>query len=313
MTDLYDHAAALPRLLRGEREPHRFGELRAAGATRRQIHWAVARDRLVRVFHDAYLPGSGPADLLSVLRAAQRLLPPASVFSHHTAAALHGFGVLTSTTVHVTVPAGTPVPQRRGITAHESALPRDDAVEVLGLPCLPPARCAVELARSQPRMDGLAVLDAALRAGVVTDDELFSEVLRHDRLRGVRRARELLPLADPLAECRQETGVRLLLHDANLPRPRLQLVVADEWGVERYWLDLGYEEEQVGIEYDGASHLDRRRIRSDRQRHNWLAQNGWRMRYFTDDDLYRRPEALVQMVRATLFGPRSWNSTSRSA
>jgi len=308
MTDLYDQAASLPRVLGAERDPQRYGELRAAGATPDQVRWAAACGKIQHVFHDAYLPGAGPADLLGTLRAAQRLLPPAGAFSHQTAAALYGFGVLPSATVHFTVPAGAVVPRRRGITTHESALPLNDIVDVLGLPCLPPARCAVELCRSLQRPDALAVLDAALRVGVCSAESLLAELPMHDRLRGVRQARELVPLADPLAECRQETGVRLLLHDVGLPRPRPQLPVVDEWGVQCYWLDLGYEEQRVGVEYDGASHLDRRRIRTDRQRHNWLAQRGWRMRYFTDDDLYGRPESLAQMVRATLFAPRSRNA-----
>jgi hypothetical protein len=235
------------------------------------------------------------------LRAVQRLLPPDGAFSHQTAAALLGFGVLPSTTLHVTVPAGGGVPRRRGITAHQSALPLDDIVEAYGLRCLAPARCAVDLARGLPRPDALSGLDAALRAGVCTPESLAAEVVRHDGLRGVRQARELIPLADPLARCRQETHMRLLLHDGKLPAPRLQLAVVDRSGAERYRLPLGYEEARVGIEYDPDTPADR----AERLRYRWLADAGWRMRYFTDDDLCRRPAALVQMVRATLLGPGS--------
>jgi hypothetical protein len=233
------------------------------------------------------------------LRAVQRLLPRGGAFSHQTAAALLGFGVLPSATLHVTVPAGAGVPRRRGITAHQSALTHDDVVEAHGLRCLAPARCAVDLARGQARPDALAVLDAALRAGACTPESLAAEVARHDGLRGVRQARELIPLADPLARCPQETHMRLLLHDGELPAPRLQLAVVDESGAERYRLPLGYEEARVGIEYDPDTPTDR----AERPRTRWLADTGWRMRYFTDDDLHRRPAALVQMVRATLLGP----------
>jgi very-short-patch-repair endonuclease len=70
--------------------------------------------------------------------------------------------------------------------------------------------------------------------------------------------------------------------------------------VDRFRLDLGYLEARVGLEYDGESHVDRRRLRMDRQRHNWLVGRGWRMRYFTADDLYRRPAHVLQVVRAAL-------------
>jgi hypothetical protein len=241
-------------------------------------------------------------DLLSVLRAVRRRLPASAVFSHQTAAALLGFGVVPSATVHITVPAGAAVPRRRGLTAHASALPLDDVVEAYGLPCLAPARSAVDLARTLPRADALAGLDAALRVGACTPEALGGELRRQDGLRGVRQARELIGLADRRTRSRQASHMRLLLHDAGLPAPRPQLVVTDEAGVERCRLDLGYEAERVGIEHDRVP-PDGLRARATGRRRAWLAGAGWRLRYFTDDDLYRRPEALVQMVRATLLGP----------
>ncbi|WP_244298749.1 endonuclease domain-containing protein [Micromonospora cremea] len=149
-------------------------------------------------------------------------------------------------------------------------------------------------------MDALPVLDAALRSGVVTQDELLAEVSAHRALRGVRQARELVPLADGQAECRQESQLRLILIDARLPPPEPQLWVYDRHGIALYRLDLGYRERRIGIEYDGLSHLDRDRLRYDRERVNWLDANGWRMRYFTDRDLYRRPQYITATIRAAL-------------
>lgn len=303
MTDLYDEAAALPRMLRGAATVHHVRDMRES---RRAIQWARAKGRLVSPFRGTCLMDpAGAEDLLDRLHAAALVLPPAAVLTHHTAALLYGFGVVPADAVHVTVPAGVAVPDRRGIAAHAAVLPFDDVREIFGLPVLAPARCAVDLARTLPRPDALAVLDAALRAGVCTVDDLAAELERHGRLRGVRQARELVRLATPLAECRQESHLRLILHDGQLPRPVPQLAVVDEWGVVRCRMDLAYEEERVGVEYDGASHLDRWRMRDDRQRHNWLETRGWRMRYFTDIDLYRAPLALVTTIRRALAARRS--------
>jgi hypothetical protein len=75
----------------------------------------------------------------------------------------------------------------------------------------------------------------------------------------------------------------------------------DDWGDPIYRLDLGWRDRKVGAEYDGISHLGRPALRSDRERHNWLAGRDWRMRYFTDRDLYRRPGYIVSVLRGLLI------------
>jgi len=172
-------------------------------------------------------------------------------------------------------------------------LPMPKPTEVLGVRCVPAARAAVDLARVVRRHDALPVLDAAVR-NACSGEDLSAEVLIHDGLRGVRQARELIAYADPLAQCRQESHLRLILRDAGLPMPRPQLMVGP------YVLDLGYGAERVGVEYDGSSHLDRQRLRADPTRHNWLEGHGWAMRYFTDHDLYRRPDQIALVVLAAL-------------
>lgn len=300
MSDVYGEAAKLPGQLRGSGSPQRYADLRATGATRDHVRWRVRANRLSRPFHGVLLDHDRDPDLLDRLYAAMLVLPDGAAVGFQTAAALHGFGVLRSRTLHVVVPRGIAVPQIRGISAHEAVLPFEPG-ELLGLPCLPAARTAVDLARVVRRLDALPILDAALRVEACSQDALLTEVAQHDRLRGVRQARELVPFADPRPECRQESQIRLVLRDGRVPAPVPQLVVADADGLGRCRIDLGYEEEQVGIEYDGESHLDRDRLRSDRSRHNWLESRGWAMRYFTDYDLYRRTDLLVSTVRAALL------------
>ena len=57
---------------------------------------------------------------------------------------------------------------------------------------------------------------------------------------------------------------------------------------------------RIGGEYDGVSHLDRQRMRQDRERQNWLSAHGWTMRYFTDIDIYHRPLYVVSAMREAL-------------
>jgi len=99
------------------------------------------------------------------------------------------------------------------MVTHESTLPLDKPEIVLGVPCTPAARCALDLARTLSRPDALSTLDAALAAAACTPDDLATELTLHSRLKGIRQARELVPLADPRAQCRQESHLRLILQD----------------------------------------------------------------------------------------------------
>ncbi|MEU7608761.1 DUF559 domain-containing protein [Micromonospora sp. NPDC049204] len=236
------------------------------------------------------------ADQAGRLPAIFRRLPATAVVGFQTGAQLHGFGDARSPDVHVIVPAGENVPRIRGVITHEAVLPVRDPVLLAGVPCAPASRCAVDLARSLHRMDAMPLLDLSLRVGACRPEELRIEVDRHARLRGVCQARDLVPRADPRAECRQESQLRLVLIDGGLPPPEPQIWVSDSNGIPLYRLDLGYRQHRVGVEYDGPSHLDRARLRHDRSRMNWLAANGWRMRHFTDLDLYRRPAHIIRTL-----------------
>ncbi|MEU7839736.1 DUF559 domain-containing protein [Micromonospora sp. NPDC049114] len=265
--------------------------------TIRRIRTRLGREELLRVRRGVYV--DQPCDEDDELRALMLRLPDEAMLARQSAARRHGFGVLREDLVHVQLPASVPKPRLPGVVVHRTVLPVRPVL-VRGLPCVPAARCAVDLARAARRLDALPVLDAALRSGVVSQDDLLAEVSAHAALRGVRQARSLIALADGRAECRQESQLRLILIDGGLPPPEPQLWVTDRFGIRLYRLDLGYRERRVGVEYDGLSHLDRDRLRHDRERVNWLDAAGWRMRYFTDRDLYRRPHHVIATVRTAL-------------
>lgn len=136
-------------------------------------------------------------------------------------------------------------------------------------------RTVVDLARAVPRIDGIAVVDAVLRVGAVTAASLNAQLARHPGHRGIRRAREIAALGDARAESPMESRLRLRVIDAGLPPPRPQWWLTDATGSPTYRLDLAWPEYRVGLDYDGAHHLDRRRQRADIERRNWLVQTGW--------------------------------------
>lgn len=312
--DLYSTAASLPwRLPIGE-QALSYRQLRERGLSSPAIRWRTGRgDRIHRVHRGIYLLDPELPDLLGSARAALLAASPLAVLGFHTAALLHGFGVAEADAIHLLLPAGTPFPQRRGVAAHQAVLPVGRPEPVMGLPCAPAARCAVDLARTLPRRDALPVLDAALFSGAVQRDDLLREITRHSGLRGIRQARELGAVADGRSECRQETQLRLLLHDAGFIDLVPQLPVLDDFGHVRCRLDLADQARQIAVEYDGSSHLDRHRLGHDRARHNWLQQRGWLVCYFTAADLYLSPARIPETVAAARRSRtyrRDWRSTN---
>ena len=265
--------------------------------TVKRVRTQVKREELIRVRRGVYAPT--PCDDEDELRALLLCLPGGAMLAMQSAARRHGFGVLPESAVHVQLPPDVAKPRLPGLVVHHSVLPVRPVL-VGGLPCVPAAQCAIDLARGVRRMDALPVLDAALRSGAAKTDDLAAELPLHRGLRGVRQARDLVPRADGRSECRQESQLRLLLLDGGLPVPEPQMWIHDRHGIPRFRIDLGYRERRVGVEYDGLSHLDREHMRYDRDRINWLDANGWRMRYFTDRDLYRRPSHILATLRAAL-------------
>ena len=102
-----------------------------------------------------------------------------------------------------------------------------------GAPVTTPARTLVDLARLN-RRDGIMAADAALREGLLTAFAIDAELERAAGWPGVRQAREVLALADPLAESPLESITRLALHDDEFPLPRLQRWIGRD-RVDFYW------------------------------------------------------------------------------
>jgi len=305
--DLYREARLFPKTLGADTTLIRAVDLADHGITANAAWWRTAHGRMTRPHRGLYVPRAGALDLLDRARAALAVASPDAVVGYHTAAALLGFGVVESPDVHLIVPSGKRFPQRAGIVAHQSVVPVDEPAWVHGVPCSPPARTAIDLARAVNRYDGLATLDAALFCAACTPEQLADELVAHGGLKGVKRAEALVPLADGRAACRQETRLRLILVDAGFMGFEPQVAVWDGGEWPRYFLDLADRRYRIAAEYDGSSHLSRERMRDDRDRHNFLSHQGWDMRYFTDQDIYRRPGYIITTIAAAYrsASPRS--------
>lgn len=105
----------------------------------------------------------------------------------------------------------------------------DEVARVAGLPVTTPARTAFDLARRLPTDEGVARLDALMRASPFSLEDVLLLVKRHAGVRGLRRLQAALPLVDPGAASPRETWLRLLLIAGGLPTPKTQIPVVDRY------------------------------------------------------------------------------------
>jgi very-short-patch-repair endonuclease len=253
--------------------------------------------RLYRgVYADADLPDS--FDLR--IAGAGLLIPDRAVFSGRTAAHLHGAPQLVDgrTPVDVSVPVGVRFGPVAGLRVRETVLPAADVTRVRHWPCTTRIGTALDIARVEPLIEGVAALDVLLARDVVDRPELEHALATLSSPRGARRARRAVELADPRAESPQESRVRVLLALAGLPAvPQFTVRDADGSFVAR--VDLAYPDQRVAVEYDGVWHADRSQLIRDRRRLNALVAVGWTVLHVTAADL-REPAVLVARVRALL-------------
>jgi hypothetical protein len=283
------------------------GVFTTAQARERYTEWEirklVANGRWRRSrWRGVLVDGDFPDSLSLQIKAAALLIGPDLVACHSTAAALWGFDILDGDTLHFLGPQDVDNRRRPGIQVHPSSLGCDDAVQVEGVWCTPPARTACDVVRLTPPIDGLATLDAALRSRRCTPDQLTGAALQQAGLRQVMRLRGLIPYADHRAESAMESRMRWRFIEGGLPAPDLQIEVGDGGRSRR--LDNGWEEYRVGAEYDGfEAHMTKEQLRNDRVRHNWLTDRGWTLLHFTAADVYQRWLPMVATTARALGLP----------
>jgi len=177
--------------------------------------------------------------------------------------------------VEVNVPRDHQRRHRRELLVHQCALgPWEIANSPYG-PATTPLRTALDLACRPGREWAVAALDDLLSVTGLTPAQVAEAAAAVSGRRGIRQARAVAQLLDPRAESPRESLLRVRMVDFGLPQPTSQLVVRDDRGGFLARLDFGWEEERVGVEYDGAHHREAQTHSGDLRRHNLLRAHGW--------------------------------------
>ncbi|MGH3981475.1 MAG: endonuclease domain-containing protein [Pseudonocardiaceae bacterium] len=270
-------------------------EALAAGiVTKEQLRGPGVR----RLFRDVYLPAGERFTHQRRCEGAALLAPPEAVLTGRSAATVLGVELARSTDpVEFVVDERYRFGPIRGITVKRTTLTTADWHDWDGIRVASPGRLGLDLAARADLRGAVADLDETLRAGQVDRAELTERLLRcHEH--GVVRARQAVDLADPRAQSRPESELRVVLHQADL-QPEPQVPVWDAAGLV-CWLDLAFREWRVGVAYDGQWHALRLQLRKDRRMINRLQALDWEIVFVTADDLYRRPDEVVRTIQAAL-------------
>ncbi|RTL62301.1 MAG: hypothetical protein EKK42_32615 [Pseudonocardiaceae bacterium] len=234
--------------------------LLAAGISDDELARWCARGDLVRIARGAYLPAAAAHGLdlaarhaLEVRAALERLRVPVAA-SHVSAAALHGLPVwdLPLDRVHLTRLAPGSARRSARLHVHGASL-ADDEVDLLdGCRVTSVARTLVDIARTVPFEQAVAVTDAALRAGLVAPASLAHARERARHRAGATAAGRVIAFADGRAESVGESRSRVALRRHGLPVPELQWDVRS--GGRRIGrVDFGWPALRTVGEFDGRT------------------------------------------------------------
>jgi very-short-patch-repair endonuclease len=184
----------------------------------------------------------------------------------------------------------------RGLLTRRDVLLDGEFTSRAGMAVTTPERTAFDIGRREPHRVAVARLDALARATGLKPDGVMPVAERHPGARGLRQLEATLELVDAGAQSPRETYLRLLLIQAGLPRPQTQIpVIADE---ETYYLDMGWEDLMVAVEYDGEQHRnDVLQYRKDIRRLERLERMGWIVIRVVAGD---HPADILRRVRCAL-------------
>jgi hypothetical protein len=269
--------------------------INGGGLTRGQLRW-----NYTAIHPGVYIPNAAERTVYLHAFAAWLWTGRNGVIAGRAAAALHGAKWIEAATPIELIAEHTR--PRPGVIVREERIDAGEITYVGELPVTTLARTALDLGRHLPRDAAVAHLDALAAATGVTCAEVIALAERYRGARGIRSARTALALMDGGAQSPQETRLRLVLIDAGLPAPRTQIRVSD--GHSEAFIDMGYDQPMVGLDYEGAHHsANRGQYVYDIGRAELIEREGWiDIRVVAEHS--RR--FILHRVRAA-FARRGWN------
>lgn len=262
-----------------------YDELIAAGVPRGTIGSRCRSGRYRRVLPQIY---AVTEPTTRALCHAVTLWQPTAVFSHRTAAWLHGC-LVEPDVVEATVPTRLRVRTPNWLVLHRRDLPDAHVGECGSLPTVSAAQTLVDCGTVMPVDEFERLVDEQLTTSV--DPAVLGELLEScPRRWGNTSMREQLRCAALRAASEPE---RLLARALN----RRRCPMSANEPVGPYVCDFVDDRARVVVEVDGREfHSAPDVFRSDRRRQNWLVRQGWLVLRYAAYDVLADPDAVADEI-----------------
>lgn len=163
-----------------------------------------------------------------------------------------------------------------GVITRADTIHVDEVASLDGVLVTTPERTAFDLGRRGTLTQAVSRLDALARATDVHVAGIQEVAAAHWHTRGLRQLERVLDLMDAGAESPKESWLRMALIRHDFPRPRTQIPVQAPDGCTTYYLDMGWEDRMLAVEYDGDQHrTSKERFAYEMTRGEDLAAAGW--------------------------------------
>jgi len=252
------------------------------------------RSRYRALFPDVYVPKHAAPTVHQRSKAAWLYTHRQGVIAGLTASALHGAKWVDDVAPIEVIWSNARRP--RGLRTFDMRLDSTEWVALGDMRVTTVVRTAFDIARRGRLDDAVSRLDSLGNATGFRSEDVLAVADRHRGVRGLRQLRTALSLYDPGVASPKETWLRLLLIRAGYPRPQTQIPVLSPDGRRQYYLDMGWEDFKLAIEYDGEQHRVSPIVFAyDIQRSEDLDELGWtKIRVVKEN---RAPDVLRRVER----------------
>jgi len=137
---------------------------------------------------------------------------------------------------------------------------------------------------------------------LMTIDEINNRLKQLAGVRGIDAVRRAMRWVVAGTDSLYETRVRTTIRHAGLPIPSVDVPAYIRSTGMTLHLDMGYEDKQIGVEYDGLVHVgDRHQMEIDAARHRDLLVEGWFVFKVTAAQLHDPAQFLRPLEQALIM------------